>query len=72
MARVIRRRRHPESATEKLAEDMPKVFWPDTRGTEPFLTITVGDIVLYLEGMSELKELYMGFFPYPDDRYLDL
>jgi len=72
MARVVRMRIHPEPSSEKLAVGIPEVFWPDTRGTEPFLKITVGDIILYLEGLAELNELFGAFAPLPDKHYLDL
>lgn len=49
-----------------------KVFWPDTRGTEPYLTITVGDYKLFIEGEEELNSLFMAFAPSPNVKYLDI
>ena len=58
-----------------LAEGEGRVFWPDTRGNEPFLTITLGEgrrYVLFIEGVEELNELFKAFAPLPEEKYLDI
>jgi len=58
--------------TNEQVQGEGKVFWPDTRGCEPFLTITVGNYELFIEGENELNEVFMAFAPIPDTKYLDI
>lgn len=61
-----------EQHTGPLAEGVGRVFWPDTRGMEPFLTVTVGHYRLYIEGFGELNNLFKAFAPEPETHYLDI
>ncbi len=54
-----------------LAQGVPRIMWPSTRCTDPFLRIDCGEISIFFESPEELNELFMAFAPRPEVRYLD-